>query len=409
LSTEAPAPRTFRSLLLDRNYGPFLVGKTLSSSAVWAQNMAAAVLMYQLTRSAFMVGLVSTLQFLPTALLALYAGVLTDQFDRRRLLMLGRATSGVAMGGLAIMIIVRGVEGFGGPPALLFAMGVSGVGWAISAPSMQALIPAIVEMRDLEPALAANAAVPSIARSVGPVLGSGLLLLGGPPAAFGAAAAGHLLLGLILVFIRTRPVKKPQGRPTMLGGLRYLVKDRYVALLIIGVAFLNFGAEPVMTLSPSIADGLGVGDQTVGYLVSSFGIGAIFMTLGLRSVRSSLSLRQTSHAGYLIAAVGLVIVAFSMTLSGALAGFFINGLGFMMATVAVNTRIQQRIPESVRGRVMAIWSLAFLGLRPVAALLNGWMADQVGVRSAILTSAAIAVLAAQFTRVRPTEVPEFDG
>lgn len=405
MSAAAPAPRTLRSLLADRNYGPFLFGKTLSSAAVWAQNMAAAVLMFELTRSAFMVGLVSTLQFLPTALLALYAGVLTDQFDRRRLLMLGRATSGIAMGGLALLIGVRGIEGFGGPPVLLFAMGISGVGWAIGAPSMQALIPAIVDLRDLEAALAANAAVPSIARSVGPVLGAGLLVLGGPPAAFAAASAGHLLLGLILVFIRTRPLERPKGRPKMFGGLAYLAEDRYVAALIVGVAFLNFGAEPVMTLSPSIADGLGEGAQTVGYLVSSFGVGAIFMTLVLRMVRSILTLRQTSHLGYLVAAGGLVVVALSTTLTGALAGFFVNGLGFMMATVAVNTRIQQRIPEVVRGRVMAIWSLAFLGLRPVAALTNGWMADEFGVRPAVLASAAIAVIAAQFTRVRSTDAP----
>lgn len=314
--------------------------------------------------------------------------------------MVGRALSGVAMGGLALAILVLGLDDFGGPPVLLFAMGISGIGWAISAPSMQALIPAIVEMRDLEPALAANAAVPSIARSVGPVLGAGLLVIGGPAAAFAAASAGHLLLGVILAFVRTRPLSKATSRPKILGGVRYLASDRYVTLLIIGVAMLNFGAEPVMTLSPSIADALDLAPEAVGYLVSAFGIGAILMTLVLRPVRAVLNLRQTSHLGYVIAASGLVVVATTSSFLGAIAGFLINGLGFMMATVAVNTRIQKRIPEELRGRVMAIWGLAFLGLRPVAALANGWMADGIGVRPAVLASAAVALISAQFTRVR---------
>jgi len=392
--------RSIPSLLMDRHYGPFLFGKIISSSGVWTQNLAAAVLMYQLTSSAFMVGLVSSVQLFPTALLALHAGALTDRFDRRLVLLSGRIISGVAMSGLTVAILTRGIDGFGGPVVLLVAMGASGIGWAISAPSIQAIIPSIVDERDLEAAITANGAVPSIARSAGPALGAALIALGGPAAAFAVSAGSHLLFAFILLtLVRTRQTQKPKGTPHILGGVRYLMKDRATALLIAGVALVNFGAEPVLTLSPSIADDLGLGPESVGLLVSSFGVGAVLTTFLIRPIRTLVTLKTTSYVGYLIAALGLVFVSASSTLTGALLAFGLNGMGFMLGTIAVNTRIQTRTPDEVRGRVMAIWGLAALGLRPLAALMNGYVADNFSITAAILASAAIAVIAAQCTRI----------
>jgi MFS family permease len=396
--TAEPAARgrTAPALLRDRNFGPFLVGKIISSCGVWIGQIAAAVLMFELTRSAFMVGAVSMMLFAGPLLLALWTGTLVDRRDRRRLLMAGRAISGAAVGVLAVLLVSHGVS----PQAVLVTAAVMGIGHAVSLPAMQALTPALVPDEDLEQALAFGSVAPSIARTVGPALGAGLLVLGGPALAFAVAALSHWFFVLVLVWVRARPQRREAGRPSMLGGLRYLVADRTTALLLIAVAMMGFGADPVITLTPSLADRLGGGSELVGLFASVFGAGAVLVVVFFRRLRGLLTLRLVGVAGYLVVTVGLVVAAVVPTVPGATAAFLINGAGFMMATVALTTRIQRRVPDELRGRVMALWGVAFLGSRPIAAPVNGAVADLVSVQVALLAAAAVVAVAAGLARAR---------
>jgi MFS family permease len=392
--------RGVASLLRDRAFGPFFVGKVLSSCGIWIQNIAAAVLMFELTRSAFMVGAVSMLQFAGPLLLSLWAGALNDRLDRRKLLTAGRVVSGVAVGSLALAVALRGTGGFGGPAVLLAAVFVMGIGLALSSPAMQALVPALVPDEDLEPALALNSAGPSIARTVGPALGAGLLVLGGPALAFGVAAGAHLTFALVLLlFVRPRPQRRPRGGARLFGGLRYLLDDRNAGFMLLGVALLGFGADPVVTLTPSLADQLNGGGETVGVLATAFGAGAVMMSVLFNQLRRVLSLRRAGMAGFWLVAAGLVVAAAGTTVPVGVAGFVLAGLGFMLATVALNTRIQRRVPDELRGRVMALWGVAFLGSRPFAALVNGSIADLASVQVALLTAGAVVLAASLFARV----------
>lgn len=391
------------ALLRDRTFGPFMVGKVASSSGTWVQNIAAAVLMFELTRSAVMVGAVSVVQFAGSLVFSLWAGALTDRFDRRRLLMAGRLLSSAAVGVLALVLVLRGVEGFGGPIVLLGAMFVMGLGLAVSVPAMQALVPALVADEDLEQALALSSAAPSVARTVGPALGAGLLLLGGPALAFTVAAGSHALLATALLFVRGRPQVRPDERPRILGGLRYLIEDRNAGKLMLAVALIGFGADPVVTLTPGVAESLGGGSDTVGMFASAFGLGALVLIVALNRLRRVLTLRQSGMAGFWILSGGLAVTAISPTITVAAAGFLVGGFGFMLATVALTTRIQRRLPDELRGRVMALWGVAFLGSRPVAALTNGAIADYVSLRSALLTAAVIVVTASALAKARYEE------
>jgi len=397
---QAPPPRGPVSLLRDRTFGPYFVGKLLSTSGVWVQNLAGAVLMFELTRSAFMVGLVSVAQFIPTLGLALWAGTLVDRFDRRKVLLAGRVISGVVIGTLAGLVLVLGPDGFGGEAVLLGSVFLAGIGWSISQPAGQAIIPALVPPVDLEPALAVNAAAPSLARTLGPALGAGILLIGGPAAAFLAAALAHLTFATILVFIRPRPYQRPRTRPSVWGGLAYLKQDRKAAALIVGVAMLAVGADPAITLTPSLAAEMGGGDEVVGLFASAFGVGAVLFTLTFRALRRFLDLRVIGMGGFFALAAGLYVLAFSPNVGFGLVGFLVAGFGFMMATVALNTRIQRRVPEQLRGRVMALWGLAFLGSRPFAAMLNGALADAVSIQAAVLVTATLTLLASVLARAR---------
>jgi len=388
-------------LLRDPTVGWYLTGKVLSSCGMWVQNIAAAVLMFDLTRSAFMVGIVSVAQFLGPLVLAMWAGSLSDRVDRRKLLGAGRLLSGLAVTTLAALLSIRGVADFGGPAVLLGAVLVLGVGMAMSVPAMQALIPSLVEPEDLESALALSSAAPSIARTVGPALGAGLLVVGGPAITFVVAGASHLVFALILVFIRPRRTQtRPDRRPKLLGGIKYLLDDRKAGALMLAVAGLGIGADAVVTLGPSKADELGGGGELVGLLASAFGLGAVLFLFILGPLRRRTTLRNVGSSGYWILAAGMGLAGVATVTPLTTLGMLVAGVGFMMGSVALNTRIQRRIPDHLRGRVMALWVVAFVGSRPVAALINGSIAELVSVRAAFLAGALLTLLAIPLVRVR---------
>jgi MFS family permease len=404
LSSPAVAQRTNLSLLRDRSFGPFYAGKVLSNAGVWMQNLAAAVLMFELTASAFMVGMVSAFQFAPAFLLALPSGALSDRYDRRRLLMAGRLISGVTIVGLGAIVFRAGPEGFGGPPVLLGAILVAGIGWTLSQPAMMALAPNLVPDEDLEAALALSSSVPSIGRTVGPIAGAALLVVGGPGLTLLVAGAFHLAFAAMLTLISVRERFRPDGRPGLLGGMRYLLNDdRKAGVLVLAVVVLGFGSDPALTLAPSLADDLGGGDGLVGVFVAMFGAGAVLLSVSFRWLRRSISLVGTGVLGFVLLAIGLFVVASGPIVAVVQLGFLIQGAGFMMAMVSLSTRVQQRVPELLRGRVMAVWGMAFLGLRPVAALLDGALADLIGVRATMVAAGAIVLLGIGFARVRDPE------
>lgn len=393
------APRGVLALLADRTYGPFFAGKVLSSCGIWVQNISAAVLMFDLTGSAVMVGAVSGLQFAGPLLFALWAGALTDRLDRRMLLVAGRMISTAAVGMLAALLWLGGAEGFGGPPVLLGAVFVMGAGLAVSAPAMQAIVPALVPDEDLERALALSSGAPSVARTVGPALGAMLLVVSGPGLGFAVAASMHFMFILALLAIRDRGHQRPSTRPPVLGGLRYLLDDRKAGMLMLGVAMLSFGADPVMTLTPPLAEQLGGDSGTVGLFAATFGLGAVLLMIAFGQVRRVLTLRWSGISGFGVLSLGLLITAMSSTVALAAIGFLVAGTGLMLGTVSLNTRIQRRVPDELRGRVMALWSVAFLGSRPVAAMVNGFLADLVSLQVAFLVSAGVVGTASLLARV----------
>lgn len=400
MTEEPDPPRRPAELLRDPAFGPFLGGKLLSTCGIWIQNLAAAVLMFDLTRSNLMVGAVSASQFAPMLLFSLWAGALTDQVDRRKLLLVGRALSGCTIVLLATLLLLRGADGFGGPAVLLVTVFVAGTGWAFSNPAMQALIPGLVPRRDLEQALALNAIAPSLGRTLGPALGAGLLLLGGPALAFAVAGSAHLAFALVLVAVRPRAAVRPEGRVRILGGLRYLRDDHKAAMLVLGGATLSVGADPVVTLTPALAAELGGGAETVGLFAAAFGVGSVLATAALRPLRSVVSLPMLGVYGFWTLAAGLLGVAASPAVVPAIGGFAVAGFGFITATVILNTRIQRRVPDELRGRVMALWGLAFLGSRPVAAMLDGLVADAASVRVAVVVAALVTIVSSVLARVR---------
>lgn len=392
----ADRPRGPAELLRDRTFGPFFAGSLTSNAGNWFQNLAASIVVYRLTGSNTLVGLVSVLQFGATLLLSPWAGVVGDRMDRRRLLIGAQLVSLVGAGSLALAVTVLGVDGLGGPLPVYAATIVIGIGYAIGVPMIQALLPQLVPPRDLDSAIALSSVTFNLARAIGPGLAGALIAAAGVGAAFGVNALSFLVFVLVLLTVRPRPVELEQGDTgdrSLRGGLRWARDDEVAVPVLLATLALGWASDPVNTLSPAVADSFGRGDGFVGLLVSSFGAGAAITALVGERIRKRLGARVSIQVGFALVASGMVGLGLSPVEAGSLASLAVAGAGFLLAVTSLNGTMQRRVPESLRGRVMALWAVSLLGSRPFAALFDGALADLTSVHVALVAAGAVPLLA----------------
>lgn len=393
-----PPARSTWHLLSDRTFGPWFWGNVVSNSGTWLFNVTAAVVVYQQSRSALLVGLVSVAQFAPHMLLSPLAGSLSDRADRRLLLLAAQMFSATAATALGVAVLLVGVEGLPeGWPILTTALGI-GLGQAFSKPASSALVPALVDDHDLESAVALTTLTFTVGRALGPATSGVLLATAGVNAAFIANAVSFLALigALLVIHPRARMVRAGLDR-SVRAGLRYVRADRVTVLLIAGVAASGFAADPMITLAPALAVAVGGGDTFVAVLVSAFGIAAApAAAISGRFQRRAGSLR-VARTGTALIATGLTVAALAPGPALAVAGFALTGVGFVLALTAFTSLLQRRVPDDLRGRVMALWSVAFLGTRPIAALVDGAAADLLGPRWAMSVAITVAMLGGAIT------------
>lgn len=392
--------------LRDRRFGPYLAGNFVSNIGNWFQNVAAGIVVYELTGSNTLVGLVSVLQFMATLLLSPWSGALADRFDRRNLLILAQAISASGAVGLAIWVGLTGVDGLPGIWPVLAAGGIIGLGYAVGVSAMNALIPALVEPSDLDEAIALNSASFTVARATGPALAGLVVAALGAAWAFGINALTFLPLIVILAMIRQRPVERSGSDRSVRAGFAY-VKERPAMLwLVLATLTVGWAGDPVNTLSPAYAEMFGRGEAFIGLQVAAFGTGSAIASLGVRMVRVRFGSVETTKTGIALLAVGLVGFALAPSEVVVLVGLFIAGVGFLFAVTTTNSNLQRRLDENMRGRVMALWSMAFLGSRPIAGIIDGAVGDLVSPRVGVLT-AAIPLLVGWWamSRVEPHDGP----
>lgn len=400
-------PRTGR-LLVDRTFGPWFWGNVVSNSGNWLFNVVAAVVVFQLSRSALLVGLVSVAQFVPSVVLAPVTGSISDRLDRRRVLLWAQAGSALAAGALAAGVVTVGVDGLPGAWPILLAAGGIGIGQAFAVTALNALVPALVDDTDLEAGVALTSLTFNLGRAAGPAASGLLLVTLGAEAAFVVNALSFLPLLLALLVIRPRstaapPASSADGRvgggtdpapdPSARAGWRFVRGDRRVATILLAVAAIGFAIDPVITLAPPLADVLGGGDVLVSTMVTGFGVAAVPGALLSSRLQRRFGGLPVGRAGALIVATGLSVAALAPAPAVAVAGFAVCGTGFVLTVTSVTSVLQRLIPDAVRGRVMALWSVAFLGSRPLAAVIDGAAADLVGPRLAMLVAITVAIAA----------------
>ncbi len=396
---DAATPRPVRALLTDPTFGPWFLGNLASNSGNWLYNVTAAVVVFNLTGSALLVGLVSVAQFASLAVLSPWAGALADRLDRRLLLLASQSVAAASATAIAVAVVVLGVDGLPGAWPVIAASGGIGVGVAFAGPALNALVPALVPDADLEDAVALTSLTFNIGRALGPAVGGVLLATVGAEVAFVANAVSFLALIGALAVIRPREVDRSGGGDrSVRAGLAYVRADGVLVLLLVGVGAVGFATDPINTLAPPLAAALGGGDGLVAFLVSAFGLGAAAVALLAGRAQRRAGLATVATGGSLLLACGLALAALAPVAALALVGFAAMGAGFLLALTSLTALLQRRVREDVRGRVMALWTVAFLGTRPLAALVDGAAADAFGVRPAFGIAIAVALLGAAVGR-----------
>ena len=399
-STTGPA--AVFALVRQRNFGPYFAGNALSASGTWFQNLAASLLVYRLTHSAFLLGVLNFCQFAPVLVLAPWAGSAADRFDRRRLLLIAQTTAATLAATLSVLAWSGVARAW---VVILFALAL-GVTSATSIPPQQALIASLVEPQSLPTAVALNSMTYNLARAIGPALGAASVEYLGIPASFLLNSLSYLVFIAALLVIRPRAQETaPREGSRLRDAFGLLRADPRLLAFLIVVAAVGFASDPVNTLAPAFAHAFGRKDTVAGFIIGAFGAGAVTAAL-LVAGRVAGSRRRMAITLSLLGG-GVIAFALSPWLPLAFVFLFVAGFGYLASNTSATTRLQLGVSEAQRGRMMALWGVAFLGLRPLASLADGAIASAAGVRAAgvilavpALAGAALLVLVGHRERGR---------
>ncbi len=401
LEDDVPA-RTRRQLLLTP-VGALATGKVLSTLAVWTTNIAGAILVFQLTGSALIVGLVSVAQFTPQLLVTPIAGARADRGDRFLQVIAGTAVTALGSLVLTIWAFTVGFTVERDAFIVVLAAGLVGTGFSISGPALSVLLPALVRRSELADALALSTLPIIVARSIGPAVGATLFLTAGALVTFAVAVLLNVGFLVLLVMLRRRVLVAPREQRAgadrrVRAGIAYLRRSPRTVLQILGVGIIGVAVDPITTLTPSLAAVLRMPYGFVGTLASSFGLGTAFGFLILSHVRLRVGIMRLGSIGLAVMGIGIALAGVAPTPAIAVAGVATAGAGMTFSLNAFTTLVQNDVPDALRGRVMALWSMAFVGSRPITALASGSVTDVLGVRAALMCIAVVVLVGAWVTR-----------
>ncbi len=385
----ATGPVAALRLIGSRNFGPYFVGNAASASGTWFQNLAASLLVYRQTHSPFLLGVLNFCNFIPILVLAPWAGSMADRFDRRRVVV---ATQ---LGATVLSALLASLAWSGRAPVwvvVVCALGL-GVGSAFGAPASQALIGDLVPRSELQSAVALNSMTYNLARAVGPALAALSVRKLGIPASFAINSGSYLLLVVGVLVVHTEPRRRASRAETRLReSMRLVIEQPRLLGFLLVVAAVGFASDPINTEAPAFAHVFGRPDTDAGYVIGAFGGGAVaaaFLVAG--RVAGS---RRRMQATLLLMGGGVIGFAVAPWLGLAYVFLAIAGFGYLASNTSATSRLQLDVAEHQRGRIMALWSVAFLGLRPVASLADGAIAGAFGVRTAGVVLATPVLLGA---------------
>lgn len=405
---QPPKKRALRHLLRalrSRNYRLFVAGQGISLVGTWMQGVAMSWLVYRLTGSAMLLGVVGFVSQIPTLFISPVAGVLADRWDRRRLLFFTQALAMLQAVILAVVVLTGIVQIW---HIILLSL-VLGIVNACDIPIRQSFVVEMVEHReDLGNAIALNSSLVNGARLIGPSIAGLLVAMTGEGICFVINALSYLAVIIALKAMRIAPAKqRHHATPPLLhelaDGLRYAAAFGPIRSILLLLALVSLMGMPYSVLAPVFAkEVLHGGAHTYGFLMTAAGSGAMIGTLFLASRPSVRGLGRVIVMATICFACGIATFALSSTFILSLAALSVAGFGGMTLVASCNTVLQTVLDEDKRGRVMSLFTVAFLGVAPFGSLGAGTMSGIIGPRvTLLLGSAGCLVGAAIFAHYLP--------
>ena len=374
-----------------RNYRLVWVGFFLSNIGTWMQTVAQGWLVRELTASTAMIGFVSFAGSFPQIAFSLFGGVYADLFNRRKLLIVTQSVymfNAAALGG---MVLLRDRKIWGGLSIghVIAVAFIGGVSSTLATPAFQALMTDLVAREDLPSAVALNSAQFNLSRIIGPTIGGLLFGAIGISGCYFLNSASFLAVIAALWLLRMPPWRPPNGRDAremwrqMIAGIRYVHRRPRVKALLGVASVISLCGLPFLIFLPVFArDVLNREAEGLARLWAAMGTGALLSALMMAYVLS-----KSRRRGRLLLAgnvfFGLAVAAFALSRNFTLSCLFLalSGAGMVSVTTTVNTLLQMLVQDEMRGRVMSMYALAFIGFPPLGSLLIGALADLIGWRA----------------------------
>lgn len=396
--------RTMLRALRHRNYRLFFIGQGISLIGTWMTRLTTGWLVWRLTHSAEMLGLLGFIGHVPAFLLAPFAGVWADRLNRHRLLTATQILAMLQSFALATLTLSDVVQVW-----QVFALqALQGVINAFDMPSRQALMVDLVEDRkDLPNAIALNSSMFNAARLVGPSIAGILIAWVGEGWCFLIDGVSYIAVIASLLIMRLTvhrpPARKKKVMHELIDGLRYINGFAPIRAIILLLALVGLVGMPYTVLLPIIVTHtLHSGPHTLGFLMGSMGVGALVGALYLASRKSVLGLGRLIPLASATFGLGLVILGLSHSQTLSMIVMSLTGVGFIIHMAASNTVIQTLVRDDMRGRVMALFGMAFMGMAPFGSLLAGAVAERIGAPETVIACGLICMVgAAVFCRKLP--------
>jgi len=381
--------------LRHRNYRLYLTGQLVSVCGTWMQQVAQSWLVYRLTGSATLLGIVGFATQIPVFGLGPIAGVIIDRYSPHRVTVLTQSAALVQALLLSLLTLMGWVQ-----PAHIILLGfVLGIVNAFDMPARQALVNQMVDAKDLSNAVALNSSMINAARIVGPGLAGIVVARVGEGACFTINAVSYLAVIMALLAMKLPKKSDESARQfsiahSLVEGLRYTLATVPIRDVLLLLGLVGFMGMPYMTLMPVFAAQIHKsGADALGLMLGAVGFGALIGALFLAQRATVLGLGRIIVVATLGFGLGLIVFTVSRVFWLSLVILMGVGFGWMVLIAASNTALQTLADNEMRGRVMSLFSMMLVGMAPFGSLLAGWLADRIGAPLVVATGGAFCAVA----------------
>jgi MFS family permease len=373
-----------------RDFTLFWSAALVSNTGNWMQSITVPYVLYRMTHSGTWLGIAAFANFFPALAVGPWAGSLADRFSRRTIVLITQTVQMI----VAFSLWAVWVSGAATPWILLAHLLVYGAASGVNIASWQSFVPQLVPREALLGAVRLNSVQFTGARAFGPMLAGLVLAVFGPATSFMANALSFLLVIGALLMVHPYPAVVQPTSGSYLAhfreGIAYVRARIALSLPIVTITVVSLCGSAILQLGPAIAkDEFGVGKAAYGLLLGMFGAGAVVGALAMSVYGDRTARSRTAMAGLVIYTSGVLLLALAPGYAIGLAAMLVMGVAYLFVSVSLNTSIQVRVAETYRGRVLSIYLMGLLAGVPFGALIEGALADVIGLRATIAGAGAL--------------------